>query len=127
MLNLFKANAKRLFRVVLPVLPVIPITFEFENIPYKTLNKINKSKIIKKVKIINNFYKKIFYKNPNIAVLGLNPHNFLPTKQSEEREIISPAIKTIKKSGRVRYQLGFDARNFRRYTRIDSNEGDKYV
>ena len=60
--------------------------------------KINKLKIIKKVKIINNFYKKIFNKNPNIAVLGLNPHNFSSTKKSEEKEIIFPAIKIIKKS-----------------------------
>jgi len=60
--------------------------------------KINKLKIIKKVKTINNFYKKIFNKNPNIAVLGLNPHNFSSTKKSEEKEIIFPAIKIIKKS-----------------------------
>ena len=60
--------------------------------------KINKLKIIKKVKIINNFYKKIFNKNPNIGVLGLNPHNFSSTKKSEEKEIIFPAIKIIKKS-----------------------------
>ena len=59
---------------------------------------MNQKKIIKKVKIINNFYKKIFNKNPNIAVLGLNPHNFSPAKKSEEKEIIFPAIKTIKKS-----------------------------
>ena len=61
--------------------------------------KINKLKIIKKVIIINNFYKKIFNKNPNIAVLGLNPHNYSSAKKSEEKDIIFPAIKTIKKSG----------------------------
>ena len=77
-------------------LSVSPLT---THIPLGQVSKkINKLNIIKKVKIINNFYKKIFYKNPNIAVLGLNPHNFSPTKKSEEREIISPAIKTIKKS-----------------------------
>ena len=77
-------------------LSVSPLT---THIPLGQVSKkINKLNIIKKVKIINNFYKKTFYKNPNIAVLGLNPHNFSPTKKSEEREIISPAIKTIKKS-----------------------------
>jgi len=77
-------------------LSVSPLT---THIPLGQVSKkINKLNIIKKVKIINNFYKKIFYKNPSIAVLGLNPHNFSPTKKSEEREIISPAIKTIKKS-----------------------------
>ena len=78
-------------------LSVSPLT---THIPLDQVSKkINKLKIIKKVKIINNFYKKIFNKNPNIAVLGLNPHSFSPTKKSEEKEIIFPAIKTIKKSG----------------------------
>jgi len=77
-------------------LSVSPLT---THIPLRYVsNKINKFEIIKKIKIINNFYKKIFNKNPNIAVLGLNPHNFSPAKVSEEKEIISPAIKTIKKS-----------------------------
>ena len=78
-------------------LSVSPVT---THIPLSQVAKeINQNKIIKKVKIINNFYKKIFNKNPNIAVLGLNPHNFSPTKKSEEKKIIYPAIKTIKKSG----------------------------
>ena len=60
--------------------------------------KINKTNIVKKIKTINKFYKKNFNKNPNIAVLGLNPHNFSTTKNSEETKIIIPAIKTTKKS-----------------------------
>lgn len=60
--------------------------------------KINKLQIVTKVKTINKFYKKIFNKKPKIAVLGLNPHNFSPTNQSEEKKIISPAIKAIKKA-----------------------------
>ena len=77
-------------------LSVAPLT---THIPLSQVSKkINKLEIIKKVKIINNFYKKIFNKNPNIAILGLNPHNFSPRKKSEEKEIIFPAIKTIKKS-----------------------------
>jgi len=77
-------------------LSVSPLT---THIPLGQVSKkINKLKIIKKVKIINNFYKKIFNINPNIAVLGLNPHNFSAAKRSEEKEIILPAIKIIKKS-----------------------------
>ena len=76
-------------------LSVSPLT---THIPLSQVsNKMNKLKIIKIVKIINNFYKKIFNKSPNIAVLGLNPHNFSPEKKSEEKETICPAIKTIKK------------------------------
>ena len=78
-------------------LSVSPLT---THIPLSQVSKkMNKLKIIKKVKIINNFYKKIFNKSPNIAVLGLNPHNFSPEKKSEEKETICPAIKTIKKLG----------------------------
>ncbi len=78
-------------------LSVSPIT---THISLKQVSrKINKLEIIKKVKIINNFYKKIFRKKPNIAIMGLNPHNSSSTKESEEKEIIFPAIKAIKKSG----------------------------
>ena len=60
---------------------------------------INKLKIIKKIKVIDQFYKKIFKRKPNIAILGLNPHNFSSRNISEEKNIIIPAIKKIKKGG----------------------------
>jgi len=70
-----------------------PIT---THIPLSQVNKkINHHKIIKKVKIINNFYKKIFDKKPNFAILGLNPHNFSQSKKSEEKQIINRAIKAL--------------------------------
>ena len=47
---------------------------------------------------IYNNYKKIFKTNPKIAVLGLNPHNAELRKNSEEREIILPAISFLKKN-----------------------------
>jgi len=73
-----------------------PIT---THIPLSQVNKkINQHKIIKKVKIINNFYKKILNKKPNFAILGLNPHNFSPSKKSEEKEIINKAVQFLKKS-----------------------------
>ena len=74
-------------------LSVCPVT---THIPLSQVNKnINQNKIVKKVKIINNFYRKIFNKKPNFAILGLNPHNFSSSKQSEEKKIISKAIKTL--------------------------------
>ena len=74
-------------------LSVAPVT---THIPLSQVNKkINQYKIVKKVKIVNNFYKKIFNKKPNFAILGLNPHNFSLSKKSEEKEIINKAIKTL--------------------------------
>ena len=74
-------------------LTVCPVT---THIPLSQVNKnISQYKIVKKVKIINNFYKKIFNKKPNFAILGLNPHNFSSSKKSEEKEIINKAIKTL--------------------------------
>ena len=58
---------------------------------------INQYKIVKKAKIINNFYKKIFGNKANIAILGLNPHNFSISKKSEEKKIISKAVKSLRK------------------------------
>ena len=65
-------------------LSVSPIT---THIPLNEVSsKIKKSDIINKVKTINSFYKKIFNKKPNFAILGLNPHNFSSLKKSEERK-----------------------------------------
>jgi len=76
-------------------LSVSPLT---THIPIKEINKkINKTKIINKVKIIRNFYKKNFNKNPYIGILGLNPHNFVKNKNKDEIKIILSAIKEIKK------------------------------
>ena len=46
---------------------------------------------------MNNFYKKFLNRKPNFAILGLNPHNFSSSKKSEEKEIISNAVKSLKK------------------------------
>ena len=74
-------------------LSVSPIT---THIPLsKVHKKINQYKIVNKVKVINNFYKKFFKKKPNFAILGLNPHNFSSLKKSEEKEIIVKAIKKL--------------------------------
>ena len=76
-------------------LSVAPVT---THIPLNQVSlKIKKSAIIKKVKIINKFYKDNFYQKPNFAILGLNPHNFSPSKKSEEKRIINKAIQILKK------------------------------
>jgi len=76
-------------------LSVSPIT---THIPLNQVtNNIKVIKIIQKVKIINNFYKKIFNKKPKFAILGLNPHNFSPSKISVEKTIIKKAIKKLLK------------------------------
>jgi 4-hydroxythreonine-4-phosphate dehydrogenase len=59
-------------------------------------NKINKNLIIKKINVINDWYKKKYKKKPNIAITGLNPHNAEFRSNSEENKIIIPAIKTLK-------------------------------
>ena len=76
-------------------LSVSPLT---THILLKEVSKnINKSKIINNVKHINNFFKKNFNKNPNIGILGLNPHNYCPVKKMDESKLIYSAIKAIKK------------------------------
>jgi len=91
-------------------LSVSPIT---THIPLNQVNKkISTKKIIKKVKIINNFYKKYFKKKPNFAILGLNPHNFSRSKNPEEKKIINRAInklnnQKIKVTGPVSPDSGF--------------------
>ena len=73
---------------------VSPIT---THLPIKYVTKnINKVKIIKNIRSINNFYKKIFKFKPKIAVLGLNPHCETISKISEEKRIIVPAISKLK-------------------------------
>ena len=76
-------------------LSVSPIT---THVPLKKITKlISKSKIERHVKIIKNFYKKNFNKNPNIAITGLNPHCESNLKNSEEKKIMIPTIKNLKK------------------------------
>ena len=68
--------------------------------PLKNVSrKLTKSQIINKTKIISIFFKKIFKKKPKFAILGFNPHNFSLSKKSEEKKVILPAIKSIKKLG----------------------------
>ena len=77
-------------------LSVSPLT---THIPIKSINKkIKKFNIVNKLKIINNFYKTKLGKKPKIVVLGLNPHLHSISKFSEEKKIILPAIKILKRN-----------------------------
>lgn len=78
-------------------LAVSPITthIEVKNIE----KKLNSTLITKKIKTINKYYSFLFKKKPNIAVLGLNPHNSELRKGSFEVKTIKPVISKLKKKG----------------------------
>lgn len=78
-------------------LSVCPITthIDISEVPKKLTQKL----IIEKIKIIQNWFKKLYKKKAKICVLGLNPHNAEFRKNSEEIKIIYPAIKKLRKMG----------------------------
>ena len=72
-------------------LSVCPIT---THIPVKYVSKkISTNKILKKIVLVNEFYKKKLNKKPRFAVTGLNPHSESSFRNNEEDKIIIPAIK----------------------------------
>ncbi len=76
-------------------LSVCPIT---THIKVKKVSKqISKKMIINKLTTINHFFSKKLRHKPKIALLGLNPHNDELRKNSEERKIIIPVIKKLKR------------------------------
>ena len=80
-------------------LSVCPMT---THIPLSQVSKkINKSQIIKKIKIIDQFYKRNLKKTPKIAILGINPHNFSSSNKLEKMKIIKKAVKNLKKRVKV--------------------------
>ena len=93
-----KCNIKKNSEVMLirnDKLAVSPITTH--NNLREVSKKLNKKLIITKVRSINLNYRKIFLKKPKIAILGLNPHNGELKKNSEEVQVIIPAIKYLKR------------------------------
>tara|TARA_B110000037_G_C17021381_1_gene465445 strand:+ start:479 stop:934 length:456 start_codon:yes stop_codon:yes gene_type:complete len=60
------------------------------------INIFQKKKIYIHIKLIAEFYKKNFKRNPKIAITGLNPHCESNFVNSEENTIIKPAIKNLK-------------------------------
>ena len=78
-------------------LAVAPIT---THMPLsKIFEKISIRQIVTKVVEIDKFYKKILNKNAKIGITGLNPHCESSDKVSEEKRIINPAIKKLRKRG----------------------------
>ena len=81
---------------------------------------INKVKIINKTKTINSWYIKRLKMKPKIGILGLNPHNAELRKESEEKKIIIPVIKKLKKMGiRVKGPLVSDTVFINEYKNYD--------
>ncbi len=78
-------------------LSVCPLT---THLPLKLVSKkINKKLIISKVNLIDNFYKRNFGFKPKIAVTGLNPHCESVLNFNEDKKIVDPSIKILKKKG----------------------------
>ena len=76
-------------------LSVVPLT---THVPINQVtSKIRKMKIVKKIKVVNNFYKSFLNKKPNFAILGLNPHNYFSSYKSKEKTNIENNIKILKK------------------------------
>ena len=91
-----KTNTKNFAMVIfnkkLSVSPII--THE----PLKFVSKkINKSTILSKIKIIDKFWKNYFNKKAKIAITGLNPHCESSDKFNEDKKIILPTVKILKK------------------------------
>ena len=73
---------------------VSPIT---THIPVKDIyKKIKGTKILNNVKLISDFYYKYLKFRPKIGITGFNPHCESNFTNSEEKNIIIPAIKKIK-------------------------------
>lgn len=76
-------------------LSVVPLT---THIDIKDVaKKINTSNLVKKSITIEKWYKTYLNKKPRIGILGLNPHNSEMHTRSEEKKIIEPAVKKLKK------------------------------
>ena len=96
-----KTNTKKFAMIIYNKnLSVCPLT---THLPIKYVSKkINKLEIFNKVKLINNFWKKKFGKQVKIGVTGLNPHCESIDSFNEDKNIILPTIKKIKK---LRYNI----------------------
>ena len=92
-----KTNSKNIAMIIYnKSLSVCPLT---THLPVKHITKkITKSAIIKKVYIINSFWREYFNRKPKIAITGLNPHCESIDIFNEDEKIIKPTIKLLKKN-----------------------------
>ena len=91
-----KTNTKKFAMIIYnKKLSVCPLT---THLPIKYVSKrINKLEIINKVKLIDNFWTEKFSKQVKIGITGLNPHCESIDNFNEDKSIILPAIKKLKK------------------------------
>ena len=91
-----KTNTKQFAMIIYnKYLSVCPLT---THIPIKHVSKkINKIEIINKVKLINKFWKDKFNKEVKIGVTGLNPHCESIDSFNEDKNILFPVIKKLRK------------------------------
>ena len=91
-----KTDSKKIAMVIYnKKLSVCPLT---THLPIKYVSKkINASEIINKVKLIHNFWKDKFNMKVKIGITGLNPHCESIDSFSEDKSIILPVIKRLKK------------------------------
>ena len=91
-----KTNTKKFAMIIYNKnLSVCPLT---THLPIKYVaKKINKKEILNKVKLINTFWKNRFNKKVKIGVTGLNPHCESINNFNEDKRIILPTIKKLKK------------------------------
>ncbi|MDC0938274.1 4-hydroxythreonine-4-phosphate dehydrogenase PdxA [Candidatus Pelagibacter sp.] len=91
-----KTNTKKFAMIIYNKnLSVCPLT---THLPIKYVSKkIDKSEIINKVKLIDDFWKKKFNKKVKIGATGLNPHCESIDSFNEDKKIILPTIKKLKK------------------------------
>ena len=91
-----KTNTKNFAMIIYNKnLSVCPLT---THLPIKYVSKkINMFEIANKVKLIDSFWKEKFNKKVKIGVTGLNPHCESIDNFNEDKNIILPAIKKLKK------------------------------
>ena len=96
-----KTNTKKFAMIIYNKnLSVCPLT---THLPIKYVpKKINELEIINKVKLIDKFWKDKFNKKVKVGVTGLNPHCESIDNFNEDRSIILPTIKKLKK---LRYNI----------------------
>jgi len=89
-----KKSAMLIFNKDLSVCPVTT------HLPIKSVSKKISVKLInEKIFLIHSFFKKNFGFKPKIAVTGLNPHCESTSKFNEDKIIVEPAVKNLKKRG----------------------------
>ena len=92
----YKTNTKNFAMIIYnKKLSVCPLT---THLPIKYVaKKINKLEITNKVKLIDSFWKEKFNKQIKIGVTGLNPHCESIDSFNEDKKILLPTIKNLKK------------------------------